>query len=267
MATIHRFTSSKKYRADIARLGNDIGKKIGEARREAKLTQANFAIKLKEYGVYVQTPAVNKWESGETVPNAYQLIAIIHALGIKEGLAYFTGHVPALTPALNPEGRRIAKAFLEFLESQDKYTRSRKRFRKKKVRTSIEKVSAGLGEGLMDDNYFENVDYPESVVPDGTDFAVIVDGDSMEPAYHDGQAVFVEACESLDDGEVGVFLYEQKGYLKVYREMEPLPEDIDDLTDDNGIVHPQIWLVSYNDKKYNPIKVTDELRIFGRVLN
>ena len=207
MATIHRFRANKNYRADIARLGNEIGQKIGEARREAKLTQSGLAKKLKQYGVSVQTPAVNKWENGENVPNAYQLMAIIHALGIKDGMAYFSGHVTPLTDSLNSEGRRIAKSFIEFLEGKEKYTRKKPRLREITVPTrEIDRVSAGFGEELADEDGFEKVKYPESIVPDGTDFAVKVAGDSMEPAYHDGQVVFVEACETLNDGDVGILL-------------------------------------------------------------
>lgn len=267
MATIHRFRANKNYRADIARLGNDIGRKIGEARREAKLTQSGLAKKLKQYGVSVQTPAVNKWESGENVPNAYQLMAIIHALGIKDGMAYFSGHVTPLTDSLNSEGRRIAKSFIEFLEGKEKYTRKKPRLREITVPTrEIDRVSAGFGEELADEDGFEKVKYPESIVPDGTDFAVKVAGDSMEPAYHDGQVVFVESCETLNDGDVGILYYDHNAYIKVYREMMPSEEDIEDFTDDSGVIHPQIWFQSFN-SKYPPIKIQDDFIVYGRVLN
>lgn len=265
MVVVHKFRAKQRYRADWAKMNNDIGKKIGAARREARLTQAGLADRLYDYGVIVQTPAVNKWENGDTVPNAYQLMAIIHALGIKDGMSYFTGYVTSLDSSLNYEGRRLAKQYIEYLESQEKYRTTRKKERQKSVMQSIGSVSAGLGEGDLDDKYFEMVEFPESIVPDGTDFAVKIDGTSMEPAYHDGQVLFVEKCETLNDGEVGVFYYKGKGYVNVYKETEPLEEDIEKYTDENGYVHPQIWLKSYN-KDYAPIKVVEDLVIYGRVL-
>lgn len=33
----------------------------------------------------------DKWTNGLTVPSAYQLVAICHALHIEEGISYFTG--------------------------------------------------------------------------------------------------------------------------------------------------------------------------------
>ena len=46
---------------------------------------------LKNYGVDVTHSALGKWTNGLTVPSAYQLVAICHALHIEEGISYFTG--------------------------------------------------------------------------------------------------------------------------------------------------------------------------------
>ena len=68
----------------------------------------------------------------------------------------------------------------------------------------------------------------------------------MEPVYHDGQIVWIQKCESLAVGEVGVFVYDEKGYFKVYDEQEPDQEHIEDFTDSYGRVHMQPVMVSYN---------------------
>lgn len=255
----------KKYQAYSARNMNIVGQKIREARKAAGLTLAEMTRRLQEYGVSVQTPAVNKWESGENIPNAYQMIAICHALNIREGLDYFTGLVEPADDGLNTEGRRMLKRYEEFLKADVRYTTRKKRIGKKGVWTSFNAVSAGYGDMLGDDE-FEMVEYPSNIVPDGTDFAVRVDGDSMEPAYHDGQIVFIEKCNRLDDGEVGLFGYQGNGYIKVYSEEEPDEDDIEEFLDDYGYVHPQIYLLSYNEK-YDPIKIEDDLIIYGRVLS
>jgi phage repressor protein C with HTH and peptisase S24 domain len=267
MGKITKFKPRRNYNAFMARQNNAVGKKIGEARKEAKLTQGEFAAKLSEYGVDVKTPAVNKWEHGENIPNAYQLLAICHALGIKEGLDFFTGHIMPISSSLNAEGRRLAKRYIEYLESQDRYTNVRPKIREIPVQTALDCVSAGIGEDFIADDEFEEVLYPESVVPDGTDFAIRIDGDSMEPAYHDGQVVFVEKCETLNDGEVGIMYNDGRGYMKVYREMMPVDEDVEECTDSYGNIHPQVYLFSYNKAKYGPIRAQPDFRIFGRVLN
>jgi len=139
-----------------------------------------------------------------------------------------------ISSSLNAEGRRLAKRYIEYLESQDRYTNVRPKIREIPVQTALDCVSAGIGEDFIADDEFEEVLYPESVVPDGTDFAIRIDGDSMEPAYHDGQVVFVEKCETLNDGEVGIMYNDGRGYMKVYREMMPVDEDVEECTDSYG---------------------------------
>ena len=40
----------------------------------------------------------------------------------------------------------------------------------------------------------------------------------MEPDYHDGQVVWVRQQQTLQSGEIGVFLYEDNAYLKKLRD-------------------------------------------------
>jgi hypothetical protein len=55
--------------------------------------------------------------------------------------------------------------------------------------------------------------------------------------------------------------------MKVYREMMPVDEDVEECTDSYGNIHPQVYLFSYNKAKYGPIRAQPDFRIFGRVLN
>ena len=219
---------SSRYRADLARERNALGKKISEARRARRLTQAELARLLGDYGVRVQAPAVNKWESGETVPGAYQLLALCHALDIRQGLAFFTGALCAPADPLNAEGRRLLKHYRAYLESQDRYLSPAREPAVIRVRLSALPASAGTGDFLSEGG-FEWVEFPASIVPPGTDFAVRVHGDSMEPAYRDGQIVFFGQCDRLNPGEIGLFTYEGQGYIKLYRETFPEGEEIEDI--------------------------------------
>ena len=49
-----------------------------------------FSELLRHYGVDVSDKGISKWEKGYTTPSIYQLVAICHALNIKEGPSYFT---------------------------------------------------------------------------------------------------------------------------------------------------------------------------------
>ena len=90
----------------------------------------------------------------------------------------------------------------------------------------------------------------------------------MEPKYYDRQIVWVQKCDSLMPGEVGIFLYDGEGYLKMYDEREPDEADVDLFTDSQGVLHKQRVLVSFN-KKYDPKIVSPNavFQIAGRVLN
>ena len=90
---------------------------------------------------------------------------------------------------------------------------------------------------------------------------------NMEPVYHDGQIVWVQQCESLAIGQVGVFIYDGEGYLKVYSEQEPDVSVRDDFTDSYGEVRMQPVMLSYN-QDYAPRAIVPgaAFRVVGRVL-
>jgi len=76
------------------------------------------------------------------------------------------------------------------------------------------KASAGMGYDLDNADEWRDVriyDCPEAYQ---ADFAVEVDGDSMEPDYHDGDIVFVKLSEDVPVGAVGLFIHDGRGYIK-----------------------------------------------------
>ena len=71
--------------------------------------------------------------------------------------------------------------------------------------------SAAAGVPLWTDGEYENLDFPASFVPDGTDFAVGVKGRSMEPDYPEGCTVFVHQTEQINDGDVVIAWLQGEG--------------------------------------------------------
>ena len=128
-------------------------------------------------------------------------------------------------------------------------------------------VSAGLG-AFLEGEMFQQIQVPASSVPAGAEFGIYVSGDSMEPRYHSGQIVWVKRCEELECGDIGIFVYDDCGYLKKYDEHTPDKTQAEFLTDSYGVVHNQPVLVSLN-TKYSPILISPEQRfeIVGKVLN
>ena len=68
-------SGSTEDNAESERKANVVGKRIAEARSAKKLSLSAFAELLTEYGVAVGRSAVYKWETGVTIPSAYQLLA------------------------------------------------------------------------------------------------------------------------------------------------------------------------------------------------
>lgn len=76
------------------------------------------------------------------------------------------------------------------------------------------KASAGAGYDLDNEDEWRDVRIYDCAEAHDADFAVEVDGDSMEPDYHDGEIVFVRLSEDVPVGAVGLFIHEGKGYIK-----------------------------------------------------
>ena len=74
-------------------------------------------------------------------------------------------------------------------------------------------ASAGTG-NILDSELAEDLLVPESAEAEQADFVISVGGDSMEPTYHDGDKVFVEKCDAVGIGEVGIFVVNGEAYIK-----------------------------------------------------
>lgn len=263
------FISGSVYHAGKEREENIIGKRIAQARGERNLSLAELSLLLNKHGLAIQRQGISKWENGLAVPNAYQLLALCHALEIEDGITYFTGH-PERQEQLNEAGLKKLRDYREDLIASGRYTPKISREQNiiyLDMRVSTLPASAGTGAFLEDEN-FELVSFPADQIPPKADFGVRVSGDSMEPVYHDGQIVWVQQCSHLSPGDVGLFLYDGDGYIKVYGEQRPDEAQQESFIDSNGVLHMQPVLISYN-RNYPPKPVSPQLSfvIAGKVLS
>ncbi|MGM0251470.1 helix-turn-helix domain-containing protein [Enterococcus sp. AZ129] len=110
-------------------------------------------------------------------------------------------------------------------------------------------VSAGTGEFLTDETC-EEIELPIEQIPDEADFCLSVNGDSMEPIFHDNDYVFVKRQSEIFSGNIGVVIVNGESFLKR-------------IWFENNLIR----LESFN-KKYKDIIITenDEFRIVGKVV-
>lgn len=259
-------TSFSIYDAINEKNENIIGQRIAEARKRNGLTQQEFKEHLEHFGVVVSKAAESKWETGETVPNAYQLMAVCAALEIDSGIRYFS---KKYAPVLNDEGEKKVAEYRADLVASGKYRPQQKHIAKiRYIEMPVSDLVASAGTGaFLDEGHFEMISFPESSIPDGAEFGIRVSGDSMEPVYHDGQIVWIEKCDTIGIGEVGIFILDGDGYIKSYDEQEPEDGLRDEYTDSYGNLHMQPVLVSYNqDYAPKPVGCYSEFKVVGRVL-
>ena len=113
-------------------------------------------------------------------------------------------------------------------------------------------VSAGLGTWLDNDVPYEMLKVDLKTCPQARrcDFALKVRGDSMEPYYYDGDIVYIKEQPAVDNGQIGIFLYNNDSYIKKL-----------------SITKDTVFLISFNEK-YKPIKINEDsnFKCFGLVL-
>ncbi len=76
------------------------------------------------------------------------------------------------------------------------------------------KASAGFGSYLDDKQDQELKPYPLNEITRKADHAIQIKGDSMYPLINDGDTVFVQEQPMVNNGEVGIFVYDGEVYCK-----------------------------------------------------
>ena len=77
-------------------------------------------------------------------------------------------------------------------------------------------VSAGPGVALDYEHPDTTIAVRDTTRTRAADFALRISGNSMEPRYHDGDILLVQECETLEFGELGIFILDGNGFFKVY---------------------------------------------------
>lgn len=228
-------------------MSNKLGEKLCVLRRERGLSQKELAELLCNCGIDVTNQAVSKWEKGITQPSATQFLTLCSIFEVDNIGDEFSTGKNGIMHGLNIVGQRKVREYADILRASGLFCEEEKKSGRILPLYSLA-VSAGTGQ-FLDSSDYEDVEVDDSV-PGTADFGVRIAGDSMEPMYHDGQTVWVVKQETLDSGEIGVFMYDDNAYLKQL------------IVTDDGV-----YLRSKN-PNYGDIKINaySELRVLGRAL-
>lgn len=184
--------------------------KLKARRKELKLTQREIAEQL---GISFQ--AYSAWERGIKEPSKEKVAQLENILKLPKG--YFTQiEIVRLYHSLSKQGQEKVVLYARNLSQEEqaqKVTAMPDRLYEYRV---YERMSAGIGASVYDDQNFDTVYFNEELAHD---FASWVSGDSMEPKYQNGSVALIRETGFDYDGAVYAVVCNNQTYIKrVYRE-------------------------------------------------
>ena len=188
--------------------------KLKSRRKELKLTQKEIAEHL---GISFQ--AYSAWERGIKEPSQEKVAQLENILKVAKG--YFTQiEIVRLYHSLSKQGKEKVVLYARNLaqeEQAQKVATIPERLYEYRV---YERMSAGIGVSVYDDQNFDTVYFNEELAHD---FASWVAGDSMEPKYQNGSVALIRETGFDYDGAVYAVVCNNQTYIKrVYREEDGL---------------------------------------------
>ncbi|UKI15864.1 MAG: S24 family peptidase [Ruminococcus sp.] len=84
---------------------------------------------------------------------------------------------------------------------------------------------------MLDTDEWDTIDVPDSPEARKADFCLTIHGNSMEPVYYNGDIVLVKEQQSVEKGQIGIFIIEGCGYIKKFGgdRLISLNEEYDDI--------------------------------------
>lgn len=93
----------------------------------------------------------------------------------------------------------------------------------------IMKQKAAAGLGIQTNDYSEYIDeyrfFDKTQIPNETEFGIIIEGDSMETTFKNGQVIFVKKLDDCDHNDYGIFCITEDEITKVVFKRKILLED------------------------------------------
>lgn len=243
---------------------NNIGSVLGTIRKEKGLTRKEVSNKLHDFGIDISDKTLYGYECGRTTANADMFLALCKIYGITDIFSTF-GY-----DGYNEDGSLSLNMYevdmVEKYRTLDTYgkdavdsvlTIEYERCRIKEEPSSyipdnirpidyyMKNASAGSGQVVFDDTVVERITIPDIPKYKRVAYAIGVNGNSMEPLYHDGDMLLIEPTVDMGIGEIGIFIVDGDAYVKKLGNGE---------------------LISLN-KDYSNIPLTEYTSCMGRVVD
>lgn len=250
----------------------NIGEKLRILRESNNMTRKDAVDKLKNFNIDISDKTLYGYESGRNSANADMFLALCKVYKCNNVMEVFSDTVDDIlfTNAewehlekyrnLDDNGRTHVDTVLDWeTQRMELYKQAlAEREQQKPQIVEIEKVapprysiiyyqrlaSAGTGEYLFNDIPTDIIEVLDTPIARRADFALGVNGNSMEPTYYDGDKVYVEITDEIPTGSIGIFT---RGNECLIKEL--------------GIDR----LISHN-KEYGDIPAREDIKLVGLVL-
>lgn len=171
----------------------------------------------------------SSWEVGKSEPSGEMLIKLcefykcdmVREFSSDEDLTYDEWNVIEkyrFVTKHSPDGITIINAILnrEFSIAQqaEKQQAIKAIPNMRVVNYYYQLASAGTGQIIFDSPPTEKIEIPDIPKYQRADYAIGVNGDSMEPIFSDGDMLLIEMTEDIQQGEIGIFLVDGECYVK-----------------------------------------------------
>lgn len=200
-----------------------ISQRIFQILKDKKCTQKQFSSST---GISEST--ISDWKKKGTNPAADKLSVIADMLNVSLDYLLTGKEKSSSTGKLTADEQELLTYYKELNDIDKGIVIGRAETLLEKYKTPLKEpkntifieyyslpVSAGTGV-YLDNCDKDMLEVEETPLTIQANFALRVSGDSMEPVYHDGDMVLIESQPSVNEGDIGIFIVNNEGYIKEF---------------------------------------------------
>ena len=256
------FIDMLKYRCYLLLTGGcNMGKEIGSVLREYRIksgiTVKQISSILTAKGFKASEKTIYSWENNNSQPTPDALLIMCDAYDILLAFGYngkneygdLVPNYPELQiiekyRMLDQHGKKLINMILD-AEVDRCTTHTQEQSSPSRIINYYYRLaSAGSGQIVFDMPPTESIEIPDIPEYKHVDYAIGVNGNSMEPVFNDGEILLVQMTEEIEPGEIGIFIVDGQSYVKKLGNGE---------------------LISLN-KGYDNVELTSDSKCVGRVI-
>ena len=213
----------------------EIGLVLKELRTSCGMTQKEVAEKIGR-----TQQIVGHWETGYAQPDANTLFTLCSIYGVtvddafgfqrKDNISkedYERIRKYKFISTYSPDGAGVVDTVLDreyhiadtLREQKEQIQNIHAKIPKDSIPTRIinyyyRLASAGTGQIMFDTPPTKRIEIPDIPAYRKADYAIGVNGDSMEPVFHDGDMLLIEMAEDISIGDIGIFRVDNESFVK-----------------------------------------------------